>query len=93
MNWSDLQADPLWEEFWASKEVLELRLGVENQLRNGANHDPHTIGRLRGQLAMFDRLQTLAEQNAKREQQENESLSARKPTNPEPWMRFVQRIR
>jgi len=52
--WQRLEADPLWNEFWRSEEVCERMETIRRMLLSGNDADPQTLGRLRGQLFVYE---------------------------------------
>lgn len=60
MNWTKLRDNPDWQEFWTGPWVREREAALERQLTGSAMTDPHTLGRLRGQLGLLREMRELA---------------------------------
>lgn len=64
LDWIALHHNPLWRALWEQSELKERIDAVESQLLHGTHTDPHTIGRLRGQLDAYRGLPQLVERLA-----------------------------
>lgn len=86
MDWIALHTNPLWRALWDHSELKEKIDAVENQLLRGHHTDPHTIGRLRGQLDAYRGLPqlvaSLAELQAKQLAQAREVEDRQKTKGP-----------
>ena len=60
MNWTKLRDNPDWQDFWTGPWVQEREAALERQLTTSAMTDPHTLGRLRGQLQLLREMRDLA---------------------------------
>lgn len=74
MSWQSIEGSAAWHDFWASDEVQEVRNALLNQLRRG-ELDLQSLGRVRGQLDMMERLKQMAEKLAQQERDHSERKS------------------
>lgn len=86
MNWTKLRDNPDWQDFWSGAWVRDREKALERQLTGSSMTDPHTLGRLRGQLALLREMRELAAVQAKAELDEHRQeeelrsvLAERKP--------------
>lgn len=88
MDWRALHSHPLWQELWETEEVKSRRAALVNGLLRGKETDPHTIGKLRGQLTGLDQIRALVENMAKAESAADVQEAAKAATG---WRRLVPR--
>jgi hypothetical protein len=67
MDYVALVKSPLWQELWEDEIVTEKVNEIRNQLLGTAQADPHTLGKLRGQLEALQGLRTRVEAKAKQQ--------------------------
>lgn len=92
MNWNALYHDPLWTEFWESQEIQDRKNVLQRALLSGNDSDPHTLGKLRGQLAILEELPPFVQQLAKRQEAEEQAV-AFGSTGRQRWSWSLPRIR
>lgn len=69
-DWLKIYNCEEWSAFWESAEVDEIASAIRRQLMATGETDPHTLGKLRGQLEMMTRLKALPHQIAGRQARE-----------------------
>jgi hypothetical protein len=86
MDWIALHHNPLWRALWDQSELKQKIAAIENQLLRGQHIDPHTIGRLRGQLDAYlglpQLVASLAELQAKQLEEAEKALDEQKTKGP-----------
>lgn len=74
MDWIGLFHSEHWRDFIASNEYQARVKALEATLLSGRETDPHTLGKLRGQLLVFRDLPRLVERLAKEQQKREEEV-------------------
>lgn len=88
MNWTELHRSPLWRGLWDSEEIAKKEAAIRHQLLSSPEIDPHTLGRLRGQLAAFAELKSMVEGLAQAEQNriaKEQEAATKKTANGARW--------
>jgi hypothetical protein len=86
IDYQALHHNPLWRALWEQSEIKEKIDAIEAQLLRGQHTDPHTLGRLRGQLDAYRGLPqlvaALADVQAKQVHEAEERLDREKKRGP-----------
>lgn len=97
VDYRKLSTDPLWVRFWTESDiVLGKRLELRRQLEGTSAVDPHTLGKIRGQLELLEQLPKLVEARADIERQKDEEkFIGGAPVRAEAsrWPKWIPRIR
>lgn len=93
MDWIALDANELWRALWECPEIGK-RIGeIERQLQETALIDPHTLGKLRGQLEVYRRLPEMVRVLAENQRKGTLALEPEAPRPARGWGAVGLRIR